>query len=293
LDWKATVVREQLTRLAKLDDYPVKVEALPGGNLGWRTRVRYTVNGAGRAGLLRHRSHVVVPVDRCLIAHPGIQKLDVTTRSWPTADSVETIAPSVGEAVVVTPGIEVHEHAVDRDWTLPASTFWQVHPAAAETLVTTVLGMLEPRRGETAWDLYGGAGLFAAALAGPLGPDGPITLVEAAPSAVTAARTNLRDLPQIDIVSGRVEPILRRMAGPVDLVVLDPPRTGAGSAVVRGLVAASPRAIVYVACDPAAFARDIRTFADNGWRLEQLRAFDLFPMTQHVELVALLKPDRS
>ncbi|MET7802984.1 class I SAM-dependent RNA methyltransferase [Micromonospora chersina] len=312
LDWKATVVREQLTRLGGLTDdqidaLGVRVEPLPGGPLGWRSRVRYAVDAAGRAGLLKHRSHEVVPIDRCLIAHPAIQDLPVLTPSgarWPDADAVETVASTGGDVSVVafaegapTPvsgPAEVREVAAGRDWTLPASGFWQVHPAAADTLVGAVLDLLDPRPGETAWDLYGGAGLFAAALAGRVG-DARVTLVESSQDGVDAARANLADLPGVEVVAARVETALarRRVTGPVDLVVLDPPRSGAGAPVVRDIVAAGPRAVAYVACDPAAFARDVRTFAGAGWRLAALRGFDLFPMTQHVELVGLFLPPQD
>ncbi|MFG1778258.1 class I SAM-dependent RNA methyltransferase [Micromonospora sp. NPDC049048] len=310
LDWKAAVVREQLTRLggltdAELDALGVRVEPLPGGPLGWRSRVRYAVDGAGRAGLLKHRSHEVVPIDRCLIAHPAIRELPVlapTGARWPDADAVETVASTGGDvtATAVADGVSrtlsgperVREVAAGREWTLPASSFWQVHPAAADTLVEAVLGLTDPRPGERAWDLYGGAGLFAAALAGRVGEAGRVTLVESAAQGVAAARENLRDLPRVEVVPARVETALarRRITGPVDVVVLDPPRSGAGARVVRDIVAAGPRAVAYVACDPAAFARDVHTFAGLGWRLAELRGFDLFPMTQHVELVGLLLP---
>lgn len=308
LAWKAAVVREQLLRLAGLspaevDDVAVRVEALPGGPLGWRSRVRYAVDAAGRPGLLKHRSHEVVPIDRCRIAHPAIQGLPVLARRWPDTDAVEAVASSGGDFAVraVTAGgaetvvdgsAQVREIAVGRAWSLPVDAFWQVHPAAADTLAAAVIQLLEPAEGESAWDLYGGAGLFAAALAARVGPTGPITLVESAPLAVSAARENLADLPQIEVVAARVEAALsrRRIAGPVDLVVLDPPRSGAGADVVRAIVAAQPRAVAYVACDPAAFARDVRTFALAGWRLTALKAYDCFPMTQHIECVGLLTP---
>ncbi|WP_422751696.1 class I SAM-dependent RNA methyltransferase [Micromonospora sp. WMMD1219] len=309
LDWKLAVVREQLTRLGgltaeRIDALGVRVEALPGGPLGWRSRVRYAVDAAGRAGLLKHRSHEVVPIERCLIAHPAIQELPVlppTGARWPDADAVETVASTGGDVAVVayTDGVptavsgpeRVRETAAGRSFTLPASGFWQVHPAAADALTGAVLDLLDPRPGETAWDLYGGAGLFAAALAGRVG-GARVTLVESAPDGVAAARENLADLAGVEVVAARVETALsrRRITGPVDLVVLDPPRSGAGAPVVRAVAAAGPRAVAYVACDPAAFARDVRTFAEAGWRLAALRGFDLFPMTQHVELVGLFLP---
>ncbi len=324
--WKADVVREQLRRLARLspdevEALGVRVEPLPGGPLGWRSRVRYAVDAVGRVGLLKHRSHEVVPIDYCRIAHPALHELPVTGRRWPDADAVEVVASSGGDVTMVARpagadavrgeefgavGVqgtarvlldgppEVRERAVGRDWTVPVEGFWQIHPAAADTLAGAVVDLLDPRPGESAWDLYGGAGLFAAALAARTGPDARLTLVESSPVGVAAARTNLADLPGVEVVPARVETALarRRVTGPVDLVVLDPPRTGAGARVVRAVAAARPRAVAYVACDPAALARDVATFAEHGWRLAALRAYDCFPMTQHVECVALFTPSR-
>jgi tRNA/tmRNA/rRNA uracil-C5-methylase (TrmA/RlmC/RlmD family) len=154
-----------------------------------------------------------------------------------------------------------------------------------------VLGGLEPQEGETALDLYCGVGLFAAALAGALGPRGRITAVESDRGAVEDARHNLAGLDRVRIERGRVDHVLRRLRlGRADLVVLDPPRSGAGRSVVRMLGRVRARRISYVACDPAALARDLRWFAEEGYRLRDLRAFDLFPMTHHVECVATLEP---
>jgi tRNA/tmRNA/rRNA uracil-C5-methylase (TrmA/RlmC/RlmD family) len=324
LRWKAAVVCEQLRRLAGLtaeqvEALGVRVEPLPGGPLGWRSRVRYAVDAAGRAGLLKHRSHEVVPIDRCRIAHPALQELPVTARSWPHADAVEVVASSGGDVTVISraggadsvrgeefgglhvegsPRVllegpaEVRERAAGRDWAVPVQGFWQVHPAAADTLADAVLTLLDPQPGESAWDLYGGAGIFAAVLAARTGPGTRTTLVESAAVGVAAARANLADLPGVEVVHAKVENALarRRVTGPVDLVVLDPPRSGAGARVVQSIVAAGPRAVAYVACDPAALARDVATFTGLGWRLARLKAFDCFPMTQHVECVALLVP---
>jgi tRNA/tmRNA/rRNA uracil-C5-methylase (TrmA/RlmC/RlmD family) len=184
----------------------------------------------------------------------------------------------------------VTERAVGRQWRLPPTAFWQVHPAAADTLAGAVVDLLQPRPGDRIWDLYGGAGLFAAALAPHAEGSGRITVVEGDPAVAAAARQNLRDLTTVTVVHSDVG---RALANPrwrsVDLVVLDPPRTGAGSAVVTAVTARAPRAVTYVACDPAALARDVQTFRAHGYELAQLRAYDLFPNTHHVECVALLQ----
>lgn len=300
LAWKAAVVREQLARpgglsAGEIEDLSVRVRPLPGGPLGWRSRVRYAVDAAGRPGLLKHRSHEVVAIDRCRIAHPALQELDVTSRTWPDAAAIEVVASTGGDVRIISAVSEssVREIAAGREWLVPVGGFWQIHPAAADTLVEAVLDMLRPNEGEIGWDLYGGVGLFAAALASRT--RARVTVVESAAVAVAAARANLADLPGVEVVEARVDTALtrRRVTAPVDVVVLDPPRTGAGAQVVRRIVAAGPRAVAYVACDPAALGRDIATFRAAGWRLSELRAYDCFPMTQHIECVALLEPGGS
>ena len=258
---KAAVVREQLQRLAGLD-VPVTVESVPGDQEGlrWRTRQRYARTPDGRRGMRKHRSHDVVPVEDCLID------------------------AGVGPSTVV----------LGRSFDVAPDGFWQVHPGAPDLLVTTVLEMLAPRPGETALDLYAGVGLFARFLLEAVrtgGADGQVVAVEGDAQACVHAAANLG--PGAVVTAGAVHQVLAEgHAGPFDLVVLDPPRTGAKRTVVEQVVARAPRAVAYVACDPAALARDVGTFAEHGYALRQLRAFDLFPMTHHVECVALLEKDR-
>jgi tRNA/tmRNA/rRNA uracil-C5-methylase (TrmA/RlmC/RlmD family) len=295
---KAFVVREQLQRLAGLD-VDVDVRPVPGDDDGlrWRTRVQYAVDDDGHAGLRRHRSHEVVRLDVCAIAHPDLPP--VTPEDWFGAESVEAIVSGTGERLrVVTahdgayldgPGL-LHERAAGRDWEVTGSGFWQVHPGAAEVLVSAVLDALEPRPGERVADLYSGVGLFSGALAERVGPTGRVLSVESDEDAVEDAAHNLADLPQVEPVEDRVDRALRDgVAGDrVDVVVLDPPRTGARREVVDSVAALRPRAVAYVACEPASLARDVALFAEHGYRLSGLRAFDLFPMTHHVECVATL-----
>jgi len=180
-----------------------------------------------------------------------------------------------------------------REFRITGGGFWQVHPAAAETFVAVVLDLLAPRAGERALDLYSGVGLFAAALADRVGPSGAVVAVESDARAVADARRNLHDLDQVRLVRGAVATALPGALAALpgetaDLVVLDPPRVGAGRRVVEQLCRAAPRAICYVACDPAALARDLATAGEQGYGLAALRAFDAFPMTHHVECLALL-----
>jgi tRNA/tmRNA/rRNA uracil-C5-methylase (TrmA/RlmC/RlmD family) len=186
------------------------------------------------------------------------------------------------------------QHAAGRDWRVSAGAFWQVHPGAADALADAVLAGLGPRAGDVVLDLYCGAGLFAGVLAPAVGPTGAVTGVEANRAAVRDARHNLREWPWAQVRAGDVVAVVRRGhpggLPPARLVVADPPRSGLAREVVEYLGAADSDAarFAYVSCDPATLARDIRLLAERGWSLDGLRAFDAFPMTHHVECVAIL-----
>jgi tRNA/tmRNA/rRNA uracil-C5-methylase (TrmA/RlmC/RlmD family) len=397
---KAEVIRQQLRQMAGIER-EVTVEPLgsagadaPAGGdggaagtsedgqagadgLGWRTRVRFAVRSDGVAGLRRHRSHQVVDVGTCPIAHPLVNAAQVTRRRWPGARSVE-VAVSAGtgdRAVIVTgppgrrwdsagrsragaertadtepamdaePGTDsapaadsrtaghsvsaadsvpasesllatgrggriapqrgrgyLTERAAGRQWRVGAGTFWQVHPAAADTLAAAVLSALRPQPGDRALDLYCGAGLFAGVVAEAVGPQGAVVGIEENAAAVRDARHNLRATPWARVHKGDVTAVLARDGrSGASLAVLDPPRTGAARPVIDVLCGPSGggadtgpggalRRIAYVSCDPATLARDLALFAESGWQLEALRAFDAFPMTHHVECLATLVP---
>ncbi|MEU2563273.1 class I SAM-dependent RNA methyltransferase [Streptomyces longispororuber] len=333
---KAEVLTEQLRRLAGLTPeeagwdgtvMPAEGDKVPAGEVpSWRTRVQYAVDpDTGRAGLRRHRSHEVQPIDHCMIAAEGVSELGVEQRDWSGMETVEAIAAtgSQDRQVVLTPrpgarlplveldrpvsvlrvdekdgGVHrvhgrpfVRERADGRTYRVGNGGFWQVHPKAADTLVTAVMQGLLPRKGETALDLYCGVGLFAGAIADRVGDEGAVLGIESGKRAVEDARHNLAAFDRVRVEQGKVEAVLPRTGiTEVDLIVLDPPRAGAGRATVRHLADLGARRIAYVACDPAALARDLGYFREGGYRVRTLRAFDLFPMTQHVECVAILEP---
>jgi tRNA/tmRNA/rRNA uracil-C5-methylase (TrmA/RlmC/RlmD family) len=332
---KATVVSQQLSRIAGLD-VDVAVEAIPGdeAGLGWRTVVSFAVDHGGAAGLRRHRSHDVVAVDRCLIAHAEVTAAGVTEERWPGAHSVEiAVEPQTGERGVLVAGPSVRpatlpdiaadslqisasrgaprgasggrppgpvavrgrgyltRRAAGRDWRVSLGGFWQVHPGAADVLGQAVLAALDPRPGEVALDLYCGAGLFAGLLAEAVGPDGAVLAVEHDRAAARDARHNLRRWPWARVHHGDAAQVLARTGvNDASIGVLDPPRTGAASAVIDALCAAETglRRLAYVSCDPATLARDLRRLLDGGWQLTGLRGYDAFPMTHHVECLAVL-----
>ncbi len=296
---KADVIREQFARLAGLDVSP-EVREVPGApdGLGWRTRVAFAVSGGGEVGFRQHRSHAVQPVEQCLIAHPLVNSAGVPQRRWPGVDSVRVaVGATSGDCLVSASGNPpgpIREQSAGRSWRVSGGAFWQVHPGAADTLVATVVELSDPAPGEHILDLYCGVGLFAGALGEQVGPDGRVLAVEGNRRAAADAAHNLADLPQVRVRRARVGAGLLDRLPPAeiarDVVVLDPPRAGAGREVVTAVVRTGARAIGYVGCDPASLARDVATFGRLGYRLAGLRALDLFPMTHHVECVALLVP---
>ncbi|MEU0393564.1 class I SAM-dependent RNA methyltransferase [Streptomyces sp. NPDC006208] len=305
---------------------PAPGDKLPAGEVpAWRTRVQYAVDAEGRIGLRKHRSHDVQPIDHCMIAAPGVTELGIEKQDWPQMETVEAIAAigSSDRQVVLTPRpggrlplveldrpvsvlrVEerdgsvhrvhgrafVRERADERTYRVGMGGFWQVHPQAADVLVTAVMQGLLPRKGDMALDLYCGVGLFAGAIADRVGEQGAVLGIESGKRSVEDARHNLQHFERVRIEQGKVEQVLPRTGiNEVDLIVLDPPRAGAGKQTVKQLAALGARRIAYVACDPAALARDLAYFREGGYKPRTLRAFDLFPMTHHVECVAILEP---
>ncbi|WP_018761111.1 TRAM domain-containing protein [Arthrobacter sp. 135MFCol5.1] len=227
---------------------------------------------------------------------PGTKdkRLRAIAAGLPAEVSVAAFDPVSGDATQVRGRTWVQETAAGHDYRVSGAGFWQIHRDAPGTLVGAVTeflsggGFLHP--GAVVADLYAGAGLFTAALADAVGETGSVLSVEGAPGSSRDARKNLHSAPQVEVVQGRVERVLRQKPRNFDALVLDPPRAGAGKAVVGQLIASQPRAIAYVSCDPASFARDLGYFRRSGWELAGLRAFDLYPHTHHLETVALLAP---
>jgi tRNA/tmRNA/rRNA uracil-C5-methylase (TrmA/RlmC/RlmD family) len=308
--FKAAVVRDQFRRLAGVEVDLGAAEELPGGLLGWRSRITFAVAADGTVGLHRHRSHHIEPVTECPLAVPEVAH----ARQAPAGSTaIEAVRGDDGAVAVLAhspgPGRQargrrapdrvrlldgparlVHRLA-DRQFEVDAAGFWQVHPHALQTFVAALLTAVSPRPGETVLDLYAGAGALTAALADAVGPTGRVIGLESSERAVADAEGNLSDLPWAEVRRARVDrEVVARLDDRVDVVVLDPPRAGAGTPVMQALIGLAPRCVGYVSCDPATLARDVRVALDAGWRLAELRAFDAFPMTHHVECLAVLVP---
>ncbi|WP_182347641.1 class I SAM-dependent RNA methyltransferase [Tomitella gaofuii] len=340
---KQEVLAEQLARIAHLPQQvpvtplPVAAPGMhpgagdtgavdPGAAAGWRSRIRLSVDDAGRAGYRRYRGSEVVADLRCPQQIPGAleglqdtvwragAELAVAVDDDGRRHVVEIAPPPLTRAAhrragrrgasarraarsqrraehIVEGGGSAVQRVDGREWRLAPTGFWQVHTAAAQAYSDLVGAWSGLRGGDTAWDLYGGAGVFAAAMATQVGDAGRVEVVESSAQSVRDGRDALADLDAVRFHHTRVGHALEEFAGAgraPDAVVLDPPRAGAGREVIGALSATTVARVVHVGCDPASFARDLGLYGEEGFRVEELAAFDGFPMTHHFESFALL-----
>ena len=299
---KTDVLEESLSRMAGISQR-VQVLPVPGdettNGLGYRTRVQLHVSAEGVAGPYQERTHNVVPVKSLPLAVTEINELGIHLKNWQDVKRIEIATASTGGVQwfidkKLKGDKKLTERAVGRSFRISSGGFWQVHRGAAELLATEVIELSEGLDIEANnLDLYGGVGLFSGALATKYGKKLNITTVESSKVATSDAGANLVDLAKHKAVAAPVEGFLRlqikqglQLAGAT--VILDPPRAGAGKTVVDQLVFLEPKKILYVACDPVSLARDLKAFIGSGYRLEQIRSYDLFPHTHHFETIASL-----
>ncbi len=298
---KAQVVANQLQRLGG-HHWSGEAEPLSAyGPTGWRTRVRLDVGADGRPGFHRYHSDELVTDLRCAQLQPGM--LDgLATTDWPPTAQLHVAVDDDGErhvvrtvrqggrtaTTVVEGGYEAVQRVGARTWRVPVTAFWQAHRGAVGVYSGLVADWAQPDAGMTVWDLYGGAGVFAAALADAVGESGRVLTVDTSRSATRAARAALVDLPQVDVITESVRRALTGQRASADVAVLDPPRAGAGRDVIDLLAAAGVPRVVHIGCEAASFARDIGLYRGHGYAIKRIRVFDAFPLTHHTECVALL-----
>ena len=286
---KSAIVKEQFSRVAKKDVEVTVIGVAPLTGLGWRTRMDFTVNPDRKLALYGARSHNLIPVAKCLIADQRMNLDSINQMNLPVGAKVEVIISGSGKQSVAIEGSEnfdlIEESVLENKFLISPTSFWQSHIQAPAELTKSVLADLQIKAGDHVFDLYAGVGLFTAALATKVTQTGRVTLIELDAGAVTDARRNFAENQIVEIVEGKVERSLSKFKR-ADLILLDPPRSGAGKDVVSAMVKLEPRTIVYVSCDPASLARDTTYLEESGYKLDRLQSYDLFPMTQHIECVA-------
>ena len=298
---KGQVVANQLEHLGHHSWTGVAESLGSGAPGGWRSRVRLAVGPDGRAGLHRYHSDDLVTDLRCGQLPDGMLS-GLEGPRWVGGGEllvaidddghrhVALSAPGRRGLTTVEGPRRCRQRVGPRIWKLPVNAFWQAHreaPGAYSALVSR----WARECGSRAWDLYGGAGLFAAALAEAVGPHGRVLTVDSSRSAAAAAGAALADLSQVKVVCDSVRRFIAGESEPADIAVLDPPRAGAGRAVIEGLAGAGVPRVIHIGCEAASFARDIGLYTNNGYHVERIRVFDAFPLTHHVECFALLVRD--
>lgn len=320
---KREIVADQLRRLGHLAAPPVAdIIALADDDglldFGYRNHVQFAVSADGRPGFRRAASHEVIPIDRCLLLTERLAELHAALDlAWPELTGVTLRAGQAGQALLLLearsddlPELEldlpaacavrtprglhalvgepwIEERVAGRAYRISAESFFQVNTTGAAALVEIVRAYADLQPTDILLDVYCGVGLFALALADAAAE---VIGIESSPAACDDFAHNAADLPHVSLHEGAAEevlPALRAQGQQADVVVMDPPRAGAGEAVIRELAACRPRRIVYVSCDPATLARDSVHLAAAGYRLREAQPVDLFPQTYHVETVAL------
>jgi tRNA/tmRNA/rRNA uracil-C5-methylase (TrmA/RlmC/RlmD family) len=303
---KGDVVANQLERLGGHHWEGEAEEVGSTGATGWRTRVRLDVAAegaqAGHAGFHRYHSSELVTELSCAQVPEGmLAGLDGS--KWAPGAQLHVALDDAGARHVVQSGprsdrkattqviegsYEATQRVGNRTWSVPVTAFWQAHRDAARTYSALVKSWAQLSPGMTAWDLYGGAGVFAATLADSVGETGHVLSVDTSRGSSRAARAALADLGWVEVLTESVRRALGTQRRRADVAVLDPPRTGAGREVIDLLAAADVPRIVHIGCEAASFARDVGLYRGHGYAVEELRVFDSFPLTHHVECVAVL-----
>jgi tRNA/tmRNA/rRNA uracil-C5-methylase (TrmA/RlmC/RlmD family) len=298
---KAEVVSNQLARLG---DYQWRGTVQPlsaGGPTGWRTRVRLDIGADGRAGFHRYRSDELVTDLNCGQLPAGMTE-GLAVTEWPVGAQLYVVIDDDGQRHVVrtsrqgrrtsTDVVEGNFQGVQRagrhSWQVPVTAFWQAHRDAARTYSELVSDWAQPGPGMTAWDLYGGVGVFAAVLGDAVGESGQVMSVDNSRAASRAARAALGELAQVNVITDSVRRALTGQRRGADVAVLDPPRAGAGREVIDLLAAADVPRVVHIGCEAASFARDIGLYQAHGYVVDKISVFDSFPLTHHIECIALL-----
>lgn len=309
LKWKTAVLRESFERFAGQEFTgvvtPAPSDAARGG-LRWRTRVGAVGDVEGSAAMHLFRSKSIATLTQMPLATEAIEQALLGQR-FPGGSVVQVVQPADGEVRVLVDGVRwnagkrdkrdnapanvterVSVDGVDYEYRVATGGFWQVHTDAPALLVSEVLSRVGDA--PAVWDLYAGAGLFSL----PLATAGKrVVTVESDAVASKNARRNMHEFKDVTVLNGDVRKTLAAAASDPALalgadaaVVLDPPRSGAGKATLDHVMALGAQRLVYVACDPVALARDTALLRAGGYTLADAQAFDIFPMTHHVETIA-------
>jgi 23S rRNA (uracil1939-C5)-methyltransferase len=318
---KQRIVAEQLARIGGVEDAPVQPTIPSPAPWGYRTHATFHITEEGKPAFVGTDERSLIPIEECHIIRPELQELlEIMEFEPPESEGerIERVRIQVGSdpndrliaisteddtlpAVEIDLPVQVSFLSSDeepqaligtgkvtytlrgRTFQTTAGSFFQVNLAQAETLIGLVLDRLALTGAESVLDLYSGVGLFTAFLAERAAL---VTAIEGSPTAVDDAEVNLADFENVTLVEGLVEEALSGLDGPVDCIVLDPPRTGVEPTALDAIIETGARRVVYVSCDPATLARDAKRLLAKGYQLVDVQPVDMFPQTFHIECVA-------
>ena len=298
---KTRTVRDQMRRLGGFVDTPISPMVGAASPWNYRNHARFTVRREGSTGFTHWFTHRFEPVDECHIMDPRINevrssldgKLGKAARQLGVRVGTNTssylihpkLAPAdAGEFETGQAGHD--EQLAGVPFRVSAASFFQVNTHQAERMVSLVRDGLRLGGADVLLDAYAGVGTFAA-LFSPL--CSRVIAVEESTAAIRDAKQNLDGLPNVEIVEAKTEDYLEALAVRPDCVILDPPRSGCDPRVIDSIRRLRPERVVYVSCDPATLARDLRSLVLGGYRVEDITPLDMFPQTYHIECVATLE----
>jgi len=271
LRWKTEIVREQLRRIGRIPQAPVR-EAIPSPDVwAYRNHARFSIAPDGRPGFQAAHSNRVIPIDECHIVQPPILE---RLHSFNKDPGVERLDVRSFQSSIMVKGIAFH---------VSGDSFFQVNTSLLQTLVDQVVHRLALQGGEAVLDAYCGVGLFSRFVAQRAGR---VIGIESGSSAIEDARRNLAEFDQVDLHEGLVEDLLPVLDEKIDAAIFDPPRAGCGDKVIQAVLDHQIERLVCVSCDPSTLARDARQLMDGGYGLVDVQPLDMFPHTFHIETIS-------
>jgi 23S rRNA (uracil1939-C5)-methyltransferase len=318
LNAKREILRDQLTRIGKMENPPVQ-EMIPSPSpWNYRNHVQFHLTEEGKLGYMMAQTPRVFAIQECHLPEGSINAL------WPQLEfepemNIERVSLRSGvdeELMLVlesdspeSPELEIEagisvahvfeENAVviagndhltirvlQRDFRVAAASFFQVNTVMAGKMVEHLLAYLPITQSIVLLDVYCGVGLFSAFLAPKCGK---VIGIESSPSSCEDFAANLDEFENVELYEGLAEDVIPHLEAKPDIVLVDPPRAGLDKTIVDGIVKLNPKVIAYVSCDPSTLARDAARLIKAGYKLKQVTPFDLFPQTFHIESISFFE----
>lgn len=287
---KLEVLIELLERLGKITHAReiCRMNDVDPEEKNWRTKIRVIANDKGELGFRKYRSSEIQVIDKCLIAAEEINKSLNEVGKKISGSEIELIKNN--EEVIVlgknSKNIKINRTVNDDNYEASGSGFWQIHPKSLDVLSELIEKDIKKMSVESFLDLYSGVGVFSSVIL-KIFPNASGFVIESDKEAAESAKKNLSQFKKVKILKQKVENWIFTTREKFDLIVLDPPRSGAGVKVMQSICKKAKQKIIYIACDPASLARDTAVAKENGWVLEKVEVYDFFPMTHHFESVAV------